>query len=120
MSHVVTIQTKVNDVQGISNACQRLNWPTPVEGSVQFLEEEASGLLVSLPQWVHPVVVEIKTGTLRFDNYQGLWGDQKHLDSFLQAYAVEKCRLEARKKGLGVREQLLQDGSIQLQILEGI
>jgi hypothetical protein len=37
-------------------------------------------------------------GQVKFDNFQGRWGEQKHLDQFLQAYAVEKCRLEARKK----------------------
>jgi len=33
--------------------------------------------------------------------------------------AVEKCRLEARKKGMQVSEQTLQDGSVKLQIVEG-
>ena len=44
------------------------------------------------------------------------WGDPKELDRFLQAYAVEKTKLEARKKGHAVSEQLLQDGSIRVQI----
>jgi hypothetical protein len=34
-------------------------------------------------------------------------------------YAVEKTKLEARKKGHTVTEQALQDGSIKLQIIEG-
>jgi hypothetical protein len=41
------------------------------------------------------------------------------LDGFLQSYAVEKAKLEARKKGFSVNETALQDGSIRLQILEG-
>jgi hypothetical protein len=36
----------------------------------------------------------------------------------LQSYAVEKTRLEARKRGHSVTEQQLQDGSIRLQIQE--
>src|SRR5437763_1598727 len=44
---------------------------------------------------------------------------QAHLDRFLQMYAVEKAKLEARKKGFTVNEQALQDGSIKLQIIEG-
>jgi len=47
------------------------------------------------------------------------WGDQVQLDRFLQAYAVEKAALEARKLGHTVSEQLLADGSIKLQIVEG-
>jgi hypothetical protein len=34
----------------------------------------------------------------------------------LQGYAVEKARIEARKKGHTVTEQQLQDGSIKLTI----
>jgi hypothetical protein len=37
----------------------------------------------------------------------------------MQSYAVEKAKLEARKKGYQVNEQQLQDGSIKLQIIEG-
>jgi hypothetical protein len=47
------------------------------------------------------------------------WGNQKELDKLLQAYAVEVCRQEARKKGYQVSETQLQDGSIRLQIVEG-
>ncbi len=42
------------------------------------------------------------------------WGAQRSLDLFLQAYAVEKAKLEARKRGHNVTEQSLADGSIKL------
>lgn len=42
------------------------------------------------------------------------WGDRLHLDRFLQSYAVEKTRIEARKRGHTVTEQSLVDGSIKL------
>jgi len=45
-----------------------------------------------------------------------LWGKQEHLDRFQQAYAVERCRIEARKKGHSVTEQPLPDGSIKLVV----
>jgi hypothetical protein len=41
-----------------------------------------------------------------------------HLDRFLQAYAAEKTKLEARKQGYTVTEQQLADGSLKLHILE--
>jgi hypothetical protein len=43
-------------------------------------------------------------------------GDQKHLYAFLQSYAVERAKLEARKKGYTTTEQPLADGSIKLTI----
>ncbi len=47
------------------------------------------------------------------------WGAQKELDRLLQAYAIEKCRIEARRRGHAVTEQQLEDGSVRLQIVEG-
>jgi hypothetical protein len=71
---------------------------------------------VQLPGWVYPIVADLTTGQLKFDNFNGRWGDQQHLDRFLQAYAVERARAEARRKGLVCTEQALADGSIKLTI----
>jgi hypothetical protein len=46
------------------------------------------------------------------------WGDQAQLDKFLQMYAIERAKIEARRKGYGVQEHALADGSIKLQILD--
>jgi hypothetical protein len=73
-------------------------------------------LTVALPDWRYPVVCDTASGRLRYDNFEGRWGNQKELDRFLQAYAVEKARLEARKRGHTVTEHLLADGSIRLSI----
>jgi hypothetical protein len=56
---------------------------------------------------------------VRFDNYNGAWGAQAELDKLLQAYAVEKARIEARRAGHSVTEQPLSDGSIKLTIQVG-
>ena len=44
------------------------------------------------------------------------WGAEEELHHFLQAYAVEKTKLEARKKGHVVTEPQLPHGSIKLTI----
>ena len=49
----------------------------------------------------------------------GHWGKQERLDEFLQAYAVEKTKLEAIRKGYSVMEQPLTDGSVKLTIHVG-
>jgi hypothetical protein len=72
------------------------------------------GLAVQLSGWTFPAVCQLESGQVHFDNYGGRWGDEKELDRFLQAYAVEKARIEARKKGYTVTEQSLADGSIKL------
>jgi hypothetical protein len=119
MSHVVTIQTKLHDAHAVASACQRLRLIGPVHGTAQLYSGEATGLIVHLPGWHYPVVIDTLTGVIRYDNFQGYWGETQHLDRFLQTYAVEKATLECRKKGYAVSEQTLQDGSIKLQITEG-
>jgi hypothetical protein len=119
VSHIVTIQTKVHDPHAVAAACRRLNLAAPVQGTAKLYSGEAEGLVVQLPGWQFPAVIDPLTGTVRYDNFQGYWGDQAQLDRFLQAYAVEKAALEARRLGHSVSEQLLSDGSIRLTIVEG-
>ncbi len=119
MSHIVTITTEVRDPAAVAAACQRLGLPEPAYGTAQLFSGQASGLLVKLPGWLYPAVVQVETGQLRYDNYAGQWGQQEQLDKFLQLYAVERARLEARKKGYTVTEQPLADGSIRLSIQVG-
>jgi hypothetical protein len=119
MSHIVRIQTQVHDPAGVAEACRRLGLPEPVHGTVRLYSGAATGLLVQLPGWQYPAVIDPAAGTIQFDNFGGRWGDQQHLHRFLQMYTVEKTKLEGRKKGYSVSEQALQDGSILLQIREG-
>jgi hypothetical protein len=116
MSHIVQIQTELRDPAAISAACRRLNLAQPVQGTVRLFSSQATGLSVQLPGWNYPVVCDTSTGQAKYDNYGGRWGKQAELDKFLQAYAVCKAQIEARKKGHSVTEQALADGSIKLTI----
>jgi hypothetical protein len=119
VSHIVTITTEVRDPAAVASACRRLGLPEPVHGTATLFSGEARGLLVKLPGWAYAVVIDTASGTLKFDNYGGSWGDQEYLDKFMQAYAVEKAALEARKLGYAVTEQPLADGSIKLTVQVG-
>jgi len=119
LSHIVTIQTQVRDPVAVAAACQRLGLPQPVQGRFRLFSGEVAGLGVELPGWRYPVVCQTETGEVKFDNFEGRWGEQRHLDAFLQGYAVEKTKLEARRRGHSVIEQPLADGSIKLTVQVG-
>jgi hypothetical protein len=119
VSHIVTIKTEVRDAAAVRAACQRLRLAEPVQGTTRLFSGEATGLAVKLPGWEYPVVADLASGQLRYDNFGGRWGDPAHLDRFLQAYAVERTRAEARRKGHVCTEQTLPDGSIKLTIQVG-
>lgn len=116
MSHIVSIKTEVRDTAAVQAACRRLGLAEPVQGKAMLFSGEVNGLAVALPGWSYPVVCDIPTGQVQFDNFDGHWGEQKQLDRFLQAYACEKAKIEARKRGHSVTEQQLTDGSIKLTI----
>jgi hypothetical protein len=119
VSHLVTIETQVRDPAAIRLACTRLELPEPVHGTIRLFQDEATGWQVRLPMWRYPVVCETDSGRLRYDNFEGRWGDLARLSAFLQRYAVEKTRLEARRAGQTVVEQQLADGSIRLTLSMG-
>jgi hypothetical protein len=119
LSHIVTLTTEVRDQAAVAAACRRLALPQPAHGTAQLYSGQAAGLLVHLPDWLYPVVIDEGTGTIRYDNYGGCWGDEQHLHRFLQAYAVERARIEARKKSYVTTEQSLGDGSILVEIEVG-
>ena len=119
MSHVVTIDTQLRDRTAIDAACRRLNLPATKHERVTLYSDEVTGLAVRLPEWQYPVVIDTASGEIRYDNFGGRWGEQKHLDALLQMYAVEKAKIESRRRGHACTEQRLADGSIKLTINVG-
>jgi hypothetical protein len=120
MSHMVTIQTQVKDRAAIAAACLRLGLAAPTDGTATlYAGQTAAGTLVQLPGWKYPLAIDTTTGAVRHDHFGGSWGEPAQLDRFLVAYAVEKCKLEARRQGKSCTEQALADGSVKLTIQEG-
>ena len=119
MSHVVTVRTEVRDPAALAAACRRLGLEPPSVGTARLFSGSAQGQLVKLPGWRYPIVFDTAAGQVRYDNYGGRWGDAKKLDLLLQMYAVEKAKIEARRRGHSVVEQPLADGSIKLSITVG-
>lgn len=119
MSHIVTITTEIRDPVALRASCRRLELDEPVHQTVKLFSAEATGYCVQLPRWRYPVVCDTTAGMIHFDNYEGNWGEQSHLDRLIQRYAVEKSVLEAHKQGHSVTEQPLADGSIKLTVHVG-
>ncbi|HVX09957.1 MAG TPA: DUF1257 domain-containing protein [Pirellulales bacterium] len=119
MSHTVTIETEVKDASAVEAACRRLGHSAPVIGEHTLYSGRYTGLAVQLPGWHYPIVCDLKTGEINYDNFEGLWGDQQHLDRFLQGYAAEKTRIAARAKGYTAVEQTLPNGCIAVEIRVG-
>ena len=119
MSHIVTVETEIRDVAALTAACHRLGLVQPTRKTTQLFSGEATGYCVRLPGWRFPVVCSTESGQIQFDNFEGRWGEQRELDRLMQAYACERAKLEARRRGHTVTEQPLADGSIKLTVHVG-
>ena len=116
MSHIVTIKTEIRDAAAVGQACRRLKIDQPQHGTFKLFTGTATGLAVQLPDWRYPVVCNIESGQLKFDNYNGHWGDQKHLDAFLQQYAVEKSTHSQCTSCYGFRFLVARDNLLHLSL----
>jgi hypothetical protein len=116
MSHIVIIETQVRDLAALVAACRRLGLAAPVQETVELFSGTETGYCVRLPNWRYPVVCDLSAGRVRYDNFGGQWGTRRELDRLLQAYAVEKAKIEARRNGHSVTEHQLADGSIKLVV----
>jgi hypothetical protein len=67
---------QVHDPVAVSAACRRLGLAEPVKRKAGFVSGEASGLLVQLPGWQFPAVIDPTSGAVQFDNYGGVWKGQ--------------------------------------------
>jgi hypothetical protein len=119
MSHIVEVKTECRDPAAVAAACRRLELPEPDRGTATLYSGQAEGLLVKLPGWRYPAVVDTATGAVRYDHFGGRWGDPAELGRFLQAYAVAKATAVARRHGHTVAERALPNGSIFLSITVG-
>ncbi|MCD0462486.1 DUF1257 domain-containing protein [Roseiconus lacunae] len=119
MSHIVLITAEIRDLVALRSSCRQLDLSDPVHKTVKLFNDVATGHCVQLPRWRYPVVCDIASGSIRYDNFAGHWGDQSELDRLLQRYAAEKATLEARRQGYTVTEQPLSDGSLKLTVHVG-
>lgn len=119
MSHIVSVTTQVKDSTALAAACQRLRLKPPLAGTHRLFAGEVEGLAVELPDWRYPAVFQLEMGAVQYDTFEGRWGDTAELDRLMQAYAVERARMEARRAGHSVVETPLTDGSIKLTITVG-
>ncbi|NNJ27730.1 DUF1257 domain-containing protein [Alienimonas chondri] len=120
MSHLVTVAAKATDPAALAAACTRLKLPPPQTETVTFFDRSVqSGLAVRPPGFVYPIVCDVETGELHHDVYEGRWGDESFVGRLLQAYALEKARLQARARGHRVAETALADGSVRLTVTAG-
>ena len=122
MSHISKIELEVNDLTVLRRACERLGL-TFVENQRSFKwfgsEAGVCDHAVRIPEADYEIGVIHRNGRyeLECDFFDSRVGEAVGKDGGLlkQAYAVEKVKLEARRKGYRVMEQK-QDNAIRITV----
>ena len=139
MSHVSTIDVDVKDLNAVRRMCEREGWefrenqktygwygqsvgdyPIPEGVSVEDLGK--CDHAIHIPGCDYEVGLIHKQGS-HYTVIADLWsggGLEKHVGEdcgrIKQLYALEKAKIEAKKKGYLCREQAAKDGSIILTV----
>lgn len=143
MSHISTIQVEIKDLSAVKAVCARMGWTFVENQSTyawygQLVGDQTARLAAmgmtaaDMGKCLHAIKVpgcryEIgvaagmngKGFRFAFDTYRNggldnvIGSDGSKLS---QLYAIEKVKIEARRKGYMVRETARQDGSIKLDI----
>ena len=121
MSHITTIKDiLIKDLNILQKATARLtdtrleiHEPRPIK--LYQKEPVLSVAQVKFESWLYPVLVA-PSGEIHYDNFNGKWGEIKHLNKLKQMYGLEKSKQLAKAQGYLCREKQKQDGAIVLEL----
>lgn len=120
MSHTAECDIKFTATDAVMAACREMGLPEPKPGKFSLHQAGAhEGIGVYLPGWRHPVIIDTKTGVAKYDNYNGQWGQAKHLEQLTQLYGVHVATKAAQRQGQAVRRVVQANGTIRLHLTGG-
>lgn len=115
MSHTMDIQMELHDRRALEAACRRLRIKMEY-GKHRLHATTEDGIGVFLDGWRYPIVIK-DAGIVRYDNYNGHWGNMQKLHELEAYYGLEKAKLEAQVKGYDYLETVTADNMPRLEIL---
>jgi len=117
MSHTSDINLKINSIEALRRVCDKLGWEMNENGSATFYDgKKRDGITVKLPGWRYAVVINREEGKVLFDNYNGSWGNIKHLNKLKAHYAIEYGKIQARRMGYTTVYQENNEGELVLTV----
>jgi len=118
VSHITKRKSSMKNEETIKKAVARIKGAS-YEGlgsTRTYNNGSIRGHLVQLPGWKYKLAIDPATGECVFDNYNGSWGKDEHLDALKQGYAVEAAKAKAEEEGHEFIEEMQENGSIKCVI----
>lgn len=103
MSHIITAELEITkeNLPLLEKAVETVGGEWLGKGTSTLYRESVSGYRFTLPDWRYPGVVVFNgnSGSLKYDNYNGLWGKQEHMDSVVQTFVKNVVTAAAKRHG---------------------
>jgi hypothetical protein len=119
MSETHTIATHIRDPVALSAACRRLGLAGTVNDPVGDTQHSGKQWTVQRPGWVHPMRVDLSTGSIHCHLSDATPQNLEALSSLLQAYGAEKAIAAVQNHGHSMSRCVLPDGSTMITIKPG-
>ena len=122
MSHTATVKTELRSRQMIQRAAKAMKLECSVGDFTQTFYQgtpQKGDVLVKLPGWSYPVLINTKTAEVHFDNFNGIWGEAARLDDLIQEYSLLTAEDELQQfvlEGWTITRQKQPNGDVQLII----
>ncbi len=119
MSHIIQCKVEMKEKDALKSALDHLGLEViPGDSHKLYGGSHANGIAFKLPDWHHPVVVDLTTGVAQYDNYGGSWGKQVELDKLVQRYTIEVAQEESVAGGYVLTENVLENGDVEVELEE--
>ena len=121
MSHTVKRESAIHNLEALKRACDRIPGAKyHGKQTVQQYSKEIKGQhKVTLPGYNYPIAIDLESGTISADTYEGRWGNPDLQDQLSQGHGVECAKMEAEEKGYKYEELTLDDGSVKCTLTVG-
>lgn len=108
-SHTAKVRVTYTDEDALRKAVESLGGKMLGRGNHHLFDGNYLGLGFTLPGWQYPLV--LSDGTLKFDDYNGRWGDRKMIDRLTDRYVLQSAVVAAENLGW-ITEQV--DGKLRI------
>lgn len=119
MSHSQTIKVLVTNKEALELTAKEMDAKSfsTEETDVRLYDGTYRGMFVHFKGWNYPVV--ISNGDLRYDSYNGMWGNESDLKRFRQGYAANTVRVEGMREGMTLQSDKHEGSKRIVDLLYG-
>lgn len=100
MSETITIRTEYKNLDILKACVERMNGKWLGHGSHKLFAETVQGYGFKLNKWSYPIVLTDSLDSLKYDDYNGSWGNVADLSLIHSDYIISQAEQTAMNNGL--------------------